>query len=70
MLPEGLKEWALKELREVRHAPAAFVILSILCLGLGWLGAKAFYSERIEVMQLQINALERSLPVVRQSPVR
>jgi hypothetical protein len=68
MLPEGFKEWALKELREVRHAPAAFAILSALCVGLGWWAAKTFYSERIEVMQLQIGALERSLPVFRDSP--
>lgn len=46
-------EWALHEVREVRRAPIAIVVLLVMGFILGWLAASGFYAERMEVLTLQ-----------------
>jgi hypothetical protein len=66
---ESFRDYALRELREVKHAPAAVGVLLVLGVATGWWAASQFYAERIEVLQLHIAALERGVAVVRQVSV-
>lgn len=67
-MPDWIKEWVLTELRELTRAKVAAFLLALVTFGFGWWAASRFYAERIEVMQLQVAALERNLGVVRPSP--
>src|SRR5438093_1551347 len=62
---DWIPESALQEVREMKRAPVAVAVLLVVGFAGGWVIAKLFFNERIEVMQLQINALERGLHVVR-----
>lgn len=56
MFPEWLKEWAWREVAEVKRAKAAFGVLAVLASLAGWFAAQKFYAERIEVLQQQVAA--------------
>jgi len=65
MLLESIRDWAFDEVREVKRAPVAIILLLAFGLVVGWWMAYQFYAERIEVLRLQISALERGIAAVR-----
>ena len=57
-----LPEWAVAELRELRRAPFAASVLFFLGLAVGFTVGRWFYSERIEVLNDRIEALQEQDP--------
>jgi hypothetical protein len=63
-MPEWFTKWVGEELRELRKAPTAAALLAALAIGVGWWAARAFDAERVEVLKLQVAALERGITAV------
>ena len=53
---EIILNWLRDELREMKKVPAAIVLFVAVAFGVGWWSAGLFYAERIQVLQLQLDA--------------
>ena len=62
------KEWALNQVREVKQAKAAIVVLLVVGFMGGWAVARFVYAERIEVLLVQLDAAVAGRPVAAKPP--
>lgn len=55
---ESVRDWAIRELREVKRAPVAIGIAAAIGAAVAWVAIDRLYSERFEVMEQRITQLQ------------
>ncbi len=58
---EQLVVFVQKEWRELKEAPFSFIMLAVLCLGVGFSGGMLYYSSQIASLHEQINSKDAQL---------
>src|SRR4051794_10679150 len=68
LLPDWLRDWAITEMRELRRAKVAAVLLAAIAFGAGAVGMNWFNASEIRVLERENSALARGIGAVIEPP--